>query len=262
MTTTEYLLDSTTDLGAEQLDCLSELLDPASQQFISEVTALPGQRCLDIGSGNGSMARWIAERVRPGEVTAVDLTDSYLRVPSDVTVRLADVNEQLPPGLFDMIHTRLLLMHLSRRRQLVGELANALAPGGWLFIGDQVFSELRVVSAASEADAELFTSVIEATINQVGRPGGINYEWGRQIDAELTRAGLINVDSTEITSTGRGGSTAARLLSNYIRQVTGPLLALGLGEDELDRFHALTADPRLRFWFFSFICSRGQKPLT
>ena len=39
----------------------------------------PGWRCLDVGDGDGSVARWLAGRVGPeGRVTATDLNPRFL----------------------------------------------------------------------------------------------------------------------------------------------------------------------------------------
>ena len=44
--TNEYLLDSGTDLGREQLDCLATLLDGHTTAMLDEVGVGPGTRCL------------------------------------------------------------------------------------------------------------------------------------------------------------------------------------------------------------------------
>ncbi|GAB3715340.1 class I SAM-dependent methyltransferase [Nocardiopsis nanhaiensis] len=259
---TEYLLDSGTDLGEKQLTHLSALLDGLSGGFIETVAAREGQRCLDLGSGNGSMARWIAERTGPsGEVHAVDIDLTHLHAPDPVRVHRHDVNEGLPEsGPFDVIHTRLLLMHLKRRRDILAELVDALAPGGWLVVGDFTRPPTDPVSAPSPTDAELFHRVVSTGIDQVARPAGQDYAWGHRVDSEMIAAGLTNVDTMGYTSTAYGGSTGCLLYSVYLSQIDAPLRAKGLTGDELRRFHELMLDPRMRIWFFPFLCTRGQKP--
>ncbi|MBB4929210.1 2-polyprenyl-3-methyl-5-hydroxy-6-metoxy-1,4-benzoquinol methylase [Lipingzhangella halophila] len=131
-------ISSSTDLGGQQLGYLEELLDQPTTRFIGDVAAREGQRCLDLGAGRGSIARWLAGRTAPtGRVTAVDIEDTHIDVPPAVRVYRHDVNEGLPDkGPFDVIHTRLLLVHLKRRRELLAQLIDALAPGGWLVIGE------------------------------------------------------------------------------------------------------------------------------
>jgi SAM-dependent methyltransferase len=42
------------------------------------------------------------------------------------------VADGVPGGPYDLIHTRMLLMHLPARDKLLKELVSALRPGGWL----------------------------------------------------------------------------------------------------------------------------------
>lgn len=135
---TEYVFSTGTDHGQQQVDCLTDMLDDTTTGVMDGLGVQPGWRCLELGAGNGSIARWLAQRVgSTGTVTAVDLDTSYLDPGSDVTVHRCDINSGLPvSGPFDLIHARLLLMHLSRRREILRTLVEALAPGGWLMIAD------------------------------------------------------------------------------------------------------------------------------
>lgn len=92
-------------------------------------------------------------------MVAVDSDDTHLVVPPNVTVCAHDINDGLPvEGSFDVIHSRLVLMHLARRREILSQLVNALAPGGWLVVGDYTFPGPPVIAAPSEADAQLSVS--------------------------------------------------------------------------------------------------------
>lgn len=260
--TTEYVFESGTDLGELQLRHLSAPLDGQSRAFTGAVTATEGQRCLDLGAGNGSIARWLAERTGPtGEVHAVDIDATGMDVPERVRVHRHDVNDGLPDGgPFDVIHTRLLLLHLSRRREILAELVDALAPGGWLVVGEFTRPPTDPVTAPSPADAELFHRIISTGIDEVARLAGQDYSWGHRVDAEMTAAGLANIDTMGYTSTTHGGTAGCLLYSTYGRQLEAPLRARGVTADELNRLHQLMLDPRMRVWFFPFLCTRGQKP--
>lgn len=52
----EYLLDTGTDLGREQLECLELLLDGHTTAALTAAGIGRGQRCLEIGAGTGSIA--------------------------------------------------------------------------------------------------------------------------------------------------------------------------------------------------------------
>ena len=68
--------------GADErrrLDLFAERLDPATIRRIRSLGLAPGARCLEIGGGRGSIARWLCEYAGPaGQVTATDLDTGFL----------------------------------------------------------------------------------------------------------------------------------------------------------------------------------------
>ena len=49
-----------------RLDALARVLDPGTQRVLRERGLAPGWRCLEVGGGSGSVARWLASQVVPG----------------------------------------------------------------------------------------------------------------------------------------------------------------------------------------------------
>ena len=68
--------------GADErrrLDLFADRLDPLTVRRISLLTLPAGARCLEIGGGRGSIARWLCEYVgADGHVTATDLQTGFL----------------------------------------------------------------------------------------------------------------------------------------------------------------------------------------
>ena len=256
----EYALDSGSALGVEQLGFLERLLDHQTTGVLAATGIGPGWRCLELGAGGGSIARWLAGRAGPaGSVLAVDLEIGNVDVPPEVQVRRHDLNDGMPGGgPFDLVHARTVLMHLRRREDILRGLVDLLAPGGWLVIGEYVGPQEHLLSAPSRADADLFHRVQDVAHNVVGRGAGVSYEWPREVAGHMTAAGLVDVETIEYVHTSAGGDTAALLSSNYVRQLAEPLLAAGLTVDELDGYHTLMRDPRFRAWFYPYVCARGR----
>jgi chemotaxis methyl-accepting protein methylase len=56
----------------------------------------------------------------------------------NIEVRQTDlVSDELPCEEFDFVHTRLVLMHIPAREQVLGELCAVLRPGGVLMVEEQ-----------------------------------------------------------------------------------------------------------------------------
>lgn len=262
-TTTEYVFDSPSVQGREQLDHLQTLLDPQTIELLAGIGVWPGMRCLDLGSGNGSIARWLAERVGPaGQVVAVDIETDQLDVPPQVDVHRRDIREGLPDdGPFDLIHARLVLMHLSNRDEVLEWLVNALAPGGWLVLGETPDRPQEVLAAPSAADGELARRVIDHGLRVV-QDEGVSLEWAYEVESRFVAAGLTEVRGTEYCPMVSGGDAGALLMGTYVAQAKPLLLRAGLTEDELFRYHMLMRDPRFRAWpFLRLVTTAGRKPL-
>lgn len=261
----EYMLGKKPDLAREQLAHLVTLFDPQTKDFLNGVGVTPGMRCLDIGAGSGSIAGWLAAQVGPGgSVVAADLNTDHLVAEPGVTVQRHDLNDGVPPGgPFDLIHARLVLMHLSRRREIVSELAAGLVPGGWLVLGESTRYGTRpqdVIATSRQGDTALFNRVVRTTFDRVGGPGGIDYEWVYGVDGCLADAGLVDVHGAGRQEVRSGGQPGALLTANYIRQAESFLLDAGVSEADLTRFAELAGDPGFRSWGMPLLYVAGRKP--
>src|SRR4051812_15239712 len=76
-----------------RLRSLQEQLDPVSTEILAARELPPAPKCLELGAGAGSMARWMAERYPDGHVTAVDIDARFLdaRWAPNLEVRESDV---------------------------------------------------------------------------------------------------------------------------------------------------------------------------
>lgn len=258
-----YLFDTGSELGVEHLTEIERRFDPLTLRQLPEGIPAPGARCLDVGTGAGSIAALLAERVGPaGEVHAVDIETSRLRdMPEQITVHRHDVRTGLPvEGPFDLIHARLLMPHLPERGDVLISLIEALAPGGWLLLGDLGDRPLHVVSAPDQASADLFRRMMHLSHEVVSPMRGISFAWGYQAAGHMLDAGLADVEAFEHGSIDVGGGPGCALHANLNRQAEPALLAVGATPGELDAYRRLMGDPRFRAWSYSFVGTRGRRP--
>src|SRR5215831_15464952 len=99
--------------GADErrrLDLFAARLDPLTKRRIERLGLPPDVRCLEVGGGRGSIARWLCQDVAPrGQVTATDLDTGFLSELSlpNLTVLRHDVRaDGFPEGSFDLVHVR------------------------------------------------------------------------------------------------------------------------------------------------------------
>jgi 2-polyprenyl-3-methyl-5-hydroxy-6-metoxy-1,4-benzoquinol methylase len=69
-----YLLDNAAAQAPARLAALADMFDATTRRHLLDRGIRPGWRCLEVGGGNGSIAKWLAERVLPdGDVLVTDL---------------------------------------------------------------------------------------------------------------------------------------------------------------------------------------------
>jgi ubiquinone/menaquinone biosynthesis C-methylase UbiE len=118
----------------------------ATQELAAMLAPKPGERLLDIGSGLGGPARYLAE-VCSCRVTGIDLTAEFVAVAIDLA-RRTDLAGQvefkqgsaldLPfaDGSFDLAWSQNVAMNIPDRPRYYAEMRRVLRPGGRLAIQD------------------------------------------------------------------------------------------------------------------------------
>ena len=231
----------------EQYRCLSEAFDGITAGRLDEIGVGDGWNCLEVGCGNGTVARWLADRVAPtGSVLTTDVNPLVRSDRPNMAVVEHDVRtDPVKEGSLDLVVVRLLLQHFPDRDAVVAKLARALKPGGWLQIEEFDTSHERVLVAPSDRAAALYEKFLRAKRTAMRSAGG-DPEWGRRVAGALRRAGLVDVDPRPHVRTRSPGSPDLRLQENHTHQLRDALVAAGMTDEELADVRTVMGDSSFR----------------
>lgn len=259
MTTETYVFTDGGQLAQEQHRCLAASYDGITTARLTGIGVTDGWHCLEVGTGFGTVARWLAERVAPtGSVLATDLAPGAVDPHPNLTVAVHDITEdRLPTERFDLIVARMVLQHVPQRTEVLEKLVSALKPGGWLQI-DEVDTAYEPVLEA--VDTALYEKFLAAKTRHLRSRGG-DPEWGRKVPVAMRTAGLVDVDTSPHIGTRNAGSPELGLQLNHTYHLRDGLLAAGMTEEDLTRVREVMRDPGFRAASSVLFSVQGRKPV-
>ena len=241
-------------------------LDPVTVRHLESIGVSEGWRCLEVGAGAGSVARWLTRRVgRFGRVLATDIDTRFVEALAaedlsrhgSLEVRRHDIVADEPlPAVFHLAHVRLVLQHLPGREEAVKRMAAAVEPGGWVLAEELDFASS---TPALPHQGEAFRRV-ETAIHQLLSATGFEPACGRRLPGLLQDAGLIDVECTGALSVVSGGSPIARWQGQTFEALRPRLVASGLASNaDVDQAIGELADPGFSLMTPVLISARGRR---
>jgi SAM-dependent methyltransferase len=240
----DYLLDSQADESHDRFSALSALFDPVTFRHVDALGVEPGWRCWEVGAGGPSIPDGLAARITPGgRVVATDLETRWLagRTGPHVQVARHDVVADDPPaGGFDLVHARLVLIHVPARAEALRRMVSALRPGGWLLIEDYDVNLQPLICLDEDTADQRLANKVKAEFRQLLLARGADTALGRRLPRMLREAGLIDVEADAYFPLAL--PAVGVLETANVRQVLDALIERGnLSRDDLHRYLELTS---------------------
>lgn len=263
MTRTDgYLLDNRQTEASERFEAFATLFDPTTFRHLSALGLGPGRRCWEVGAGGTSVVSWLAEQVGPtGKVVATDIDTSLLASVArpTVDVRVHDVGAEEPPGEdFDLVHARLVLVHVPDRERALRSMIKALRPGGSILIEDADPALQPLVCPDEHGPEQRLANRLRHGFRRLLADRGADLAYGRRLPRLLREAGLSQVGAD--VHFPLASPACAALESATIRQIRGRLTAAGLATDEdIDRHLANVEAGGMDLATAPMISAWGQK---
>jgi SAM-dependent methyltransferase len=258
-----YLLDNRQTEAGTRLGALAALFDPSTFRHLDRLGIGAGWRCWEVGAGGPSVPAFMVHRVGPvGSVLATDIDLSWVGSGADAgyDVLLHDVGVDEPAeGPFDLIHARLVLVHVPQRAQALSSMVSALRPGGWLLVED-ADPALQPLTCIDEWGPEQqLANKLRRDFRTLLVERGADIAYGRTLPRSLRDAGLTDVAADAYFPVS--GPECTVLERATVEQMRERLVAGGLAtEVEVDRHLANIDAGGLDFATSPMISSWGRRP--
>jgi SAM-dependent methyltransferase len=219
-----------------------------------------GWRCLELGAGAGSIARWLAERVGPsGSVVAVDINCRFLTdLPPNVEVRELDIaSADFGVDDFDVVHHRAVLAYASGHHEVLARVAASLRHGRWWLSEEPLFNEIVL---AGDSDAGLLARWFKA-LSSILEASGTDLLLGASLPFVLEGIGLSNVGHEATVQIAQGGDGNSDIYWPLVDGLRSQLATVaGFADADLDRLVQLLRSPESRWVSVTLISAWGCRP--
>ena len=258
-----YLLDNAKAEAGARLAALSTLFDPSTFRHIDALGIGPGWSCWEVGAGGRSVPEWLASRVgADGRVLATDIDVSWLAGDdASFEVRRHDIGtDPVPEEAFDLVHARLVLVHVQQRADALRTLVRAVKPGGWLLVEDADPALQPLLCPDESGPEQVLANRLRQGFRSLMAERGVDLAYGRTLPRLLRDAGLVDVEADAyfpITS-----PACMALEQATVAQVRGQLVAAALVSDaEIEEHLAHVATGRLDLATSPMVSAWGRRAM-
>ncbi|MGI8666205.1 MAG: class I SAM-dependent methyltransferase [Jatrophihabitans sp.] len=258
-----YLLDNGQPEAGRRFDALSELFDPTTFRHLAALGLGSACQVWEVGAGGPTVPAWLASQLAPdGQVLATDIDTSWLTGDQPAyQVSLHDVGIDPIPAQapFDLIHARLVLVHVPQRDRALATLVNALRPGGWLLLEEADPALQPLVCPDESGPEQRLANKLKHAFRTLLAERGVDLGYGRTLPRLLRAAGLGQVGCE--AHFPMSGPACTELERATVQQLRDQLVAAGLATvAEIEAHLAAVTSGRLDLATSPMISAWGRKP--
>ena len=237
-----YALGSSAGESA-RLQRQADELAADSRDLLDRVGLRPGQAVIDLGCGPRGILDLLARRVVPaGRVVGLDADPAHAAMAAEfaagrglsgVQIMTADARSTgLPPGSFDLVHARTLLVNVPDPADVAAEMVRLARPGGWVasMEPDTEYGRCYPPHPAFDRLCDIFTAAF--------RRNGADPWIGRRVPELFRQAGLDDVQVEARVQMYPPGNSRRVIRADLVRAMRPQVLDMGLASatelDELD----------------------------
>ena len=256
----DYLLDNQQAEAGGRFGALAELFNPSTFQRMDALGLSRGWRVWEVGAGSASVPSWIAARTN-GYVLATDIDTSWLEGASATyEVKRHDIGtDPAPDGLFDLVHARLVLVHVPERANALLTMISAVRPGGWLFLEEADPGLQPLVCPDEFGDEQRLANRLKLAFRSLMSERGVDLSFGRTLPRLLRSAGMIDVRSDAYFPIG--GPVCNELERATIEQIRDRLISRGFATvDEIEQHLTNVASGHLDLATSPMVSAWARKP--
>lgn len=163
-----------------------------------------------------------------------------------------------PPGGFDLVHARLVLVHVVDRAEALRRMVRALRPGGVLLLEDADPGLQPLLCPDESGPEQRLANRLRSGFRELMAGRGADLAYGRTLPRRLREAGLLDVRADAyfpITS------ACTVLEAATVRQIRDRLVAAGIASDaDIDRHLSNVATRELDLATAPMISAWGRRP--
>jgi SAM-dependent methyltransferase len=257
----DYLLDNRQSEAGQRFDALGTLFNPSTFRHMNSIGMSLGWRVWEVGAGGVSVPAWIAKQTK-GYVLATDIDTTWLETEDrSFAVKRHDIGAEPAPGdSFDLVHARLVLVHVPQRSKALATMIDALRPGGWLIVEEADPGLQPLACPDDHSAAEELANKLKLAFRALMAERSVDLSFGRKLPRLLRAAGLVDVQSDAYFPIG--GPAVDRLESATVEQIRERLMASELAtSDEIERHLSNVASGQLDLTTSPMVSAWGRKPI-